>query len=123
MAGTYKALAGTPNWSLTGVFRDGHRDMFNNHIGNQIAEYAKQHGLPKEALGYLVADAIESGQLVSDEFNDERVGLMSYDNPIYTGPKVATKGRIRKMFGTKLPQAEPAEKPEPLTFKESYKSV
>lgn len=55
LTGSAKAMIGRPNWSLSGVFRDGHRDMFNNHVGNQIARYAKRHGLPKGALGYLVA--------------------------------------------------------------------
>lgn len=102
MTGSYKALTGAPKTSLSGVWRDGHRDMYNNHIGNQIAQFARKYGLPKEALGYLVADAVKSGQLVADEFNDKRVGLLSFKEPAYKGPSVATKGHIQKMFGVNI---------------------
>ena len=76
MSGSYRALTGDKNYDLSGVWLDGQRDRFNNYVGNQIAWYAKQHGLPKEAIPYLVADAVRTGQLITNEFNDKRVGSL-----------------------------------------------
>lgn len=49
---TIKALSGREGYSVDGVLRDGHRDLLNNTIGIQIAEYAKRYDLPRAALGH-----------------------------------------------------------------------
>ena len=84
--GSYKAVRGEPNYTLNGVWRDGHRDLYNNHIGNQIAAFAKKNDLPREAIAYLVLDAVKNKQLVLNEFEDPRVGILSFVDPKYKGP-------------------------------------
>jgi|GEM_PF-4333639 len=96
---TYKTATGREGFSLSGVFRDGHRDMYNNHIGNQIGQLAREYGLPRDALAYLVADAVETGKLVADEFNDERVGPLTFKTPNYSGPSPDVEEQIREEFG------------------------
>lgn len=84
--GSYKAIRGKKGYTLDGVWRDGHRDMYNNHIGNQIAAFAKKNSLPREAIAYLVLDAVKNKQLVLNEFEDPRVGILSFVDPKYKGP-------------------------------------
>ena len=99
---TYKALTGEKGYSVEGVWRDGHRDMFNNQVGNAIADYVERNGLPKASIGYLVADALKNGQLISSEFTDARVSSIWFARPVYSGPSVLAKGQIQRHFGVLL---------------------
>lgn len=94
-----KAIRGAPRYTLEGVWRDGHRDLFNNNVGVRMGDYARKNNIPREAIGYLVSDALNRGNLVSNEFDDPRVGLFNYSRPVYSGPSNAMKGQMFHMFG------------------------
>ena len=111
-SGFFYALMGKENYTFDTVTLDASRDRYNNRVGNEIADYANSHGLPKEALGYLVADAIKQGQLITNEFDDPRNSRWGYSDPVYTGPSSEVKLRIRQEFGVDLgPQCFPAHTP------------
>lgn len=100
-----KAAKGVPGYSFSGSLRDGNRDLFNNHVGYQIADYARANNLPREAIAYLTADALKNGYLVADEFADPRVSVISYTTPIYPGPSREMRGIINRDFGVSLPNS------------------
>lgn len=101
VAGTWKAVTGVKDYTVKGVFLDGNRDEYNNTIGQQIAKYALANGLPRSAVGYLIADALKNGFLISDEGRDPR-NVLRFSVDDYTGPSAAGRGVIEKMFGVKL---------------------
>ncbi|MDA4844004.1 hypothetical protein [Hoeflea poritis] len=101
--GSWNALRGKYRYSLDGVWRDGHRDLYNNHIGNQIAAYAKENRLPRKAIAYLVLDAVNTKQLVLNEFEDPRVGVLSFVDPKYKGPSWDGLKRMKHVLGLEWP--------------------
>ena len=44
-------------------------------------------------------DAVNTKQLVLNEFEDPRVGILSFVDPEYKGPSVDAKKRIRQDLG------------------------
>ena len=103
VGGSRKAIQGKKGYTLDGVWRDGHRDLYNNHIGNQIAAYAKKNGLPRKAIAYLVLDAVKTKQLVLNEFEDPRVGVLSFVDPKYKGPSWDGLKRMKHELGLDWP--------------------
>lgn len=71
--------------SWEGRYEDRYKDLWNNAIGRQLAAYARETGLPREAL---LLDAYHSGQLIRHEDEDDRgqAGLFDYPRPVYSGP-------------------------------------
>ena len=82
---------------------DTYKDLYNNQVGREIAEYAKQHNLSRSALNDLVIDALNNGKFIitrNDErippnfsgwpgdFDQGRIGMP----PIWTGPSPAWQG-------------------------------
>jgi hypothetical protein len=98
---SWKAVVGTKGYTVKGVFLDGNRDEFNNLVGRQIAQYALENGLPRSALGYLIADALKQGLLISDEGRDPRntIGVLNTEEYV---PSEALRGLMMRMYGIEL---------------------
>jgi hypothetical protein len=93
-----KVITGEPLETLGDVLRDTTRDQYNNDVGILIAGYALKNGLPREAIAYLVLDALRSGRLVANEFTDPRVGVWNREIPLtYDGPSEVIQPLLRNL--------------------------
>lgn len=85
-------------------FKDSPRDNFNNKVGAAVAKYALEHGLPEEALGVLVKDALDRGLLAVSEHMDPRVNLRDnlfgrrYED-LFDGPSQSVQSNLQSRFG------------------------
>jgi len=64
-----------------GDFRDKFKDLYNNNIGRQIAQYAIDNGLTSEETTALVLDAHESGRLIIG-LDDPRIDATFNGDPL-----------------------------------------
>lgn len=87
----------------SGVLLDSARDIFNNRVGIEISEYALTNNLPEFVLDDLVADALERGLLVVDEFADSRISqdgnYVEIGAAVYDGPSAETARIIEQKYG------------------------
>lgn len=65
--------------------KDKYKDEYNNEVGRRIAEYAKEHNLPKSAIDDLMMDALKDGKLIVDPEADDRVSNQT--PPDWTEPR------------------------------------
>lgn len=85
-------------------FKDSLRDNFNNKVGAAVAKYALENGLPEEALGLLVKDALDRGLLAVSEHKDPRVNLREnlfgrrYED-LFDGPSKSVQPALQSRFG------------------------
>ncbi|WP_257168590.1 hypothetical protein [Bradyrhizobium sp. SRS-191] len=60
---------------------DTFKDMYNNQVGRNIADYAKKNGLPREQIQDLILDALSSGRLIATR-RDPRIAPSFNGNPL-----------------------------------------
>jgi hypothetical protein len=66
-------LAAYLNWLTGGADNraDSYKDLWNNNIGRQIGEYARQNGLGLADIERLLREAFQRGDLIKDLFDDK----------------------------------------------------
>lgn len=98
-------LFGEGRLQTEGESRDGLRDIFNNRVGNQIANYARENNLPESAMADLVGDALARGLLIVNEFRDSRIidyrmgTHLGLAQAIYDGPSADVARAIELKLG------------------------
>lgn len=85
--------------------RDGLRDVFNNRVGIEIAQYARDNGLSEAVMADLVGDALARGLLVVNEFNDSRITdpslgtHLGIEAAVYDGPSADAARALELKYG------------------------
>ena len=68
---------------------DTFKDLYNNQVGRNIAEYAKRNNLSRDQMQDLILDALSSGKLIVTQ-NDPRIDPSFSGNPLsYSTPRGA----------------------------------
>jgi len=97
--------------TFRGSILEGNRDLYNNEIGLQIAQYAQESNLPRSYIKYLVYDAlpmqtyqiIDNGLLLSS-LGDPRASTLStsrldyHPSARYDGPSSELLAKTPKGF-------------------------